>query len=132
MQDKSHLLLQGNIINFYQANPRSATQKDDDERLPIHWALSNNHEAIVQLLVSRKDFDPDIQVRLSDVREDTVVTRKLTRLGQDGSGWTPLMIASSLKEGDDLVDLLLSKDADVNIKSAFSRCHYLNEALSSF
>lgn len=29
------------------------------------------------------------------------------------------MIASSLREGDDLVDLLLRKDADVNIKSSF-------------
>ncbi|KAL8672903.1 MAG: hypothetical protein Q9168_002657 [Polycauliona sp. 1 TL-2023] len=79
-----------------QANPRLATKKDDDERLPIHWALSNSHEAIVQLLVSRKDFDPDVQ---------------------DGSGWTPLMIASSLKEGESMVDLLLSKDADINIKN---------------
>ena len=36
------------------------------------------------------------------------------------------MIASSLKEGDALVDLLLSKEADVNIKSTSvvltSRC----------
>lgn len=28
------------------------------------------------------------------------------------------MIASSLKEGESMVDLLLAKDADVNIKSA--------------
>lgn len=52
----------------------------------------------------------------------SVVTNHLTQVGsslvvQDGSGWTPLMIASSLKEGDALVDLLLSKDADVNMKS---------------
>ena len=35
------------------------------------------------------------------------------------------MIASSLKEGDDLVDLLLSKGADVNAKSKewVSGCH---------
>ncbi len=36
------------------------------------------------------------------------------------------MIASSLKEGEGLVDLLLSKDADVNIKSMslpFSSLH---------
>ncbi|KAI4229695.1 MAG: hypothetical protein L6R36_000611 [Xanthoria steineri] len=85
------------VESLLNANPRLATIKDDDERLPIHWALSNTHEAIVQLLVSRKDFDPDVQ---------------------DGSGWTPLMIASSLREGETMVDLLLSKDADVNIKSA--------------
>lgn len=38
---------------------------------------------------------------------------------QDGSGWTPLMIAASLRdaEGDQIVDLLLRKDADVNVKS---------------
>ncbi|KAL8756001.1 MAG: hypothetical protein Q9199_003235 [Rusavskia elegans] len=87
----------GEVESLLNANPRLATQKDDDERLPIHWALSNNHEAIGELLVSRKDFDPDVQ---------------------DGSGWTPLMIASSLKEGESMVDLLLAKDADVNIKSA--------------
>ena len=36
---------------------------------------------------------------------------------QDSAGWTPLMIASSLRDGDDLVDVLLSKEADVNAKS---------------
>ncbi|KAL8666607.1 MAG: hypothetical protein Q9202_001405 [Teloschistes flavicans] len=70
--------------------------RDDDDRVPIHWALSSNHQAIVELLVSRKDFDADIQ---------------------DGSGWTPLMIASSLRDGEALVDFLLSKDADVNVKT---------------
>ncbi|KAL9126176.1 MAG: hypothetical protein Q9217_004738 [Psora testacea] len=72
------------------------THKDADERLPIHWAVSYNHQPIVELLISRKDFDPDVQ---------------------DASGWTPLMIASSLREGDDLVHLLLSKGADVNAKT---------------
>ena len=32
-------------------------------------------------------------------------------------GWTPLMMAASIKDGDALVDLLLSKGADVNITS---------------
>jgi ankyrin repeat protein len=38
---------------------------------------------------------------------------------QDGSGWTPLMIAASLKnsEGDSIIELLLRKEADVNVKS---------------
>ncbi|KAL9134861.1 MAG: hypothetical protein Q9175_003951 [Cornicularia normoerica] len=78
------------------ANPRLATKRDDDERLPIHWAVSYNHMPVVELLVSRKDFEPDVQ---------------------DASGWTPLMIAASLREGDDLVDMLLSKEADVNAKT---------------
>lgn len=86
----------GEFEALLHANPQLATKRDDDERLPIHWALSNNHQVIVELLISRKDFDPDVQ---------------------DGSGWTPLMIASSLKDGDALVDLLLSKDADVSIKN---------------
>lgn len=30
------------------------------------------------------------------------------------------MIAASIREGDDLVDTLLSKEADVNAKSKFS------------
>lgn len=37
--------------------------RDDDERLPIHWAVSYNHMPVVEMLVSRKDFDPDVQVR---------------------------------------------------------------------
>ena len=79
-----------------KANPKLATLKDDDERLPIHWATSYNHRPIVQILISQRSFDPDVQ---------------------DASGWTPLMIASSLREEDGLVDMLLSKDADVNTKN---------------
>jgi len=37
---------------------------------------------------------------------------------QDDSGWTPLMIAVSVKDAEAIVDLLLSKGADVNEKSA--------------
>lgn len=29
-------------------------------------------------------------------------------------GWTPLMIAASVKDSDRVVDLLLARDADVN------------------
>lgn len=37
-------------------------RKDDDERLPIHWAVAFNHLPIVELLVSQKNFDPDVEV----------------------------------------------------------------------
>ncbi|KAF4549518.1 Ankyrin repeat-containing protein 32 [Elsinoe fawcettii] len=78
------------------ANSKLATRRDNDERLPLHWAASYNRLPIVEILAERKDFDVD---------------------AQDGSGWTPLMIASSIPEGDGLVDLLLAKDADPNMKT---------------
>ena len=50
------------MTEYIKANPKLATQRDDDDRLPIHWAVSYNHLSIVEMLVSRKDFDPDVQV----------------------------------------------------------------------
>ncbi|GIJ83956.1 hypothetical protein Asppvi_002788 [Aspergillus pseudoviridinutans] len=84
--------------SLLNANPKLATVKDEDERLPIHWAVAFNHHDIVELLVAQKNFDPDVE---------------------DGSGWTPLMIAASLKnaEGDPIIDLLLRRGADVSVKS---------------
>ncbi|KAL2858342.1 ankyrin repeat-containing domain protein [Aspergillus pseudodeflectus] len=92
--------------SLLNANPKLATTKDDDDRLPIHWAVAYNHLPIVELLVSTKNFDPDVE---------------------DGSGWTPLMIAASLKnaEGDPIIELLLRKGADVNVKSVTGQVHYI-------
>jgi len=84
------------VESLLNANPKLANRRDDDERLPIHWAVSNGHLEIAILLSSVKDFDPDVQ---------------------DGVGWTPLMMAVSLKDREDLVDLLLQKGADVNAKN---------------
>lgn len=82
------------VESLLNSNPKLVSRRDDDDRLPIHWATSYNHLPIVQLLIaSTKDFDPD---------------------AQDGLGWTPLMMASSLKHADAIVDLLLAKGADVN------------------
>lgn len=38
---------------------------------------------------------------------------------QDDSGWTPLMIAASVKDSDRVVDLLLARGADVNQTSPY-------------
>lgn len=48
---------------------------------------------------------------------------------QDGSGWTPLMIAASLKaaEGDKIIDLLLRKGADVSMKSNTGQVSYVSK-----
>jgi 26S proteasome non-ATPase regulatory subunit 10 len=82
--------------------------------LPIHWAVSYQHLDIAILLSAGKNFDPDIQVSLS--RGSPEEGQWLTFV-KDGSGWTPLMIAVSLKDGDELVELFLRKGADVNSKS---------------
>lgn len=82
------------VESLLNANPKLAKLVDDDERLPIHWACAYNHLDIVKILSSTRSFDPDVQ---------------------DASGWTPLMIASSLKDnvGIPAIDLLLAKEADV-------------------
>jgi ankyrin repeat protein len=46
-----------------KANPKLVDRKDDDERLPIHWATSYGHLDIAILLSAGKNFDPDVQVR---------------------------------------------------------------------
>ena len=86
--------------------------------MPIHWAVSYGHLDIAILLASRKDFDPDVQVGSLFLFWSWFVYFGcvLTEV-QDGAGWTPLMIAVSLKDGEDLVKLFLSKGADVNAKS---------------
>ncbi|PGH17678.1 hypothetical protein AJ79_01040 [Helicocarpus griseus UAMH5409] len=86
------------VESLLNANPKLAFLRDPDDRLPIHWAVAYNRFPIVELLIQNKKFDPD---------------------EVDGSGWTPLMIAASLKdsEGDAIIQLLLRKDADVNVKS---------------
>ncbi|KAK3363023.1 ankyrin repeat domain-containing protein [Lasiosphaeria hispida] len=84
------------VESLLNADPKLAKRMDEDGRLPIHWAASANNFEIVSLLVQQKDFDPDVQ---------------------DDIGWTPLMIAVSVKDSDKVVDLLLSKGADVNQKT---------------
>jgi ankyrin repeat protein len=49
--------------NQDKANPKLSSLKDDDERVPLHWAVSYNHAPVVELLMQAKDFDPDVKVR---------------------------------------------------------------------
>jgi 26S proteasome non-ATPase regulatory subunit 10 len=84
------------VESLLSANPKLASVQDVDERLPIHWATAHAHLPIVQLLSQSRSFDPD---------------------AVDGSGWTCIAIASSLKEngGLGIIEYLLSKDADPKI-----------------
>jgi 26S proteasome non-ATPase regulatory subunit 10 len=95
--NKSANSLPANVVeSLLNADPKLISRRDDDERLPLHWATSYNRLPIVELLVERKDCDID---------------------AKDGAGWTSLMMAASLKESDALVDLLLAKGADVDEKT---------------
>lgn len=66
-----------------QANPKLSTLKDDDERLAIHWAAAYNHLPIVELLVARKDFDPDLAVRVI-LKQIKGLGLKELRIARDG------------------------------------------------
>lgn len=89
---------------------------------------------MADLLVSKKSFDPDVEVCLTKSLNCCQLfvpcLKKCSWFEQDASGWTPLMIASSLREEDGLVDLLLSKDAEVDIKSTSVSAHPTLEAKS--
>ena len=90
------LYLAQKVESLLNADPRLVSRRDDDDRLPLHWAASYNRTNIVELLSEQRGFDVD---------------------AQDGAGWTALMMAASLKDGDGLVDLLLADGADVNEKT---------------
>ncbi|KAI9669929.1 MAG: hypothetical protein M1831_006965 [Alyxoria varia] len=114
------------------ANPRLATRRDDDERLAIHWAASYKEIPIVEFLVQRRDFDPDVKVGPPKSERWTHSKRGFSKArdrqnqcnsdifvsAQDGLGWTPLMIACSIKDGEELVRIFLAKGADVNAKNS--------------
>jgi len=84
------------VESLLSSDCRLISRRDDDDRLPIHWAASYNRLPIVEMLCEQKNVDID---------------------ARDGSGWTALMIAASVKDGEALVDLLLSKGADPNEKN---------------
>ncbi|ROT37038.1 putative proteasome regulatory protein [Sodiomyces alkalinus F11] len=82
--------------SLLKAESKLASRKDEDGRLAVHWAVSSNNPEMVQMLSQQRDFDPDVQ---------------------DDMGWTPLMIAVSLRDGDAIAELLLRAGADCNVKN---------------
>ncbi|KAF7185443.1 Ankyrin repeat-containing protein C6C3.08 [Pseudocercospora fuligena] len=84
------------VESLLNADKKLANRRDDDDRLPLHWAASYNRLPIVEILSDQKGFDVD---------------------AQDGSGWTALMMVASLKDGDALVDFLFTKSADPDVKT---------------
>jgi 26S proteasome non-ATPase regulatory subunit 10 len=76
------------------------------------------------LLISQKGFDPDAEVR-GAVPLDTNSSDN----PQDDSGWTPLMIAASVKDADKVADILLARGADVN-QTSMPLPHSTTQSLS--
>lgn len=74
------------LVDF-QANPKLAKTKDDDDRLPIHWAVAYNRLPVVELLVSQKNFDPDVEVAIS---LNMITNLKLGRILTVLTGWIRL------------------------------------------
>ncbi|KAF1730286.1 Ankyrin repeat-containing protein C6C3.08 [Beauveria bassiana] len=86
-------------------------RRDDDGRYAIHWAASSNCLDIVIMLANQSSFDPDLQ---------------------DESGWTPLMIAASVPESDDVIRVLLKAGADINKRnnSGQTALHFVASKMS--
>ncbi|KAK5939207.1 putative ankyrin-repeat protein [Knufia obscura] len=89
------------LDSLLTSTPKLALKPDEDGRLPLHWACTTTHPPTIQALLDAtppRSFDPDTQ---------------------DTSGWTPLMISSSLPDDAGLpaIQLLLARDASVKITS---------------
>lgn len=89
------------LENLLSTWPKLTLKQDDDGRTPLHWACTTSSLPTIRAILDAtpsRSFDPDVQ---------------------DLSGWTPLMISSSLKDDAGLpaVELLLARDADVKIAS---------------
>lgn len=87
------------VASLLNADKKLALRRDADDRLPLHWAASYNSLPILDLLTEASGRSLDIDA-------------------QDGAGWTALMMATSLKDGEEVVDYLLEqKGADPGVKT---------------
>ncbi|CAI6334237.1 unnamed protein product [Periconia digitata] len=89
------------VESLLSASPKLTLVTDPDSRLPLHWATTSASLAIATLLLQHT---PSLDTHID---------------ASDSSGWTALMIASSLpsSSGLPLASLLLSRGADPNAKS---------------
>lgn len=79
--------------------PKSTILKDDDERTPLHWAVSINNSDLVQFIVENLSKGTDI---------DELV---------DASGWTPIHINASIGNVE-ILNILMHTDPQPDINLA--------------
>lgn len=96
------------VRELIEANKSLVNSKDEDARVPLHWAASGKHIDVARYLLD------------SDLGEG-----KPTVTAKDESDWTPLMIAVSVG-ADDIVELLLKNGADPNVgnEAGVTALHY--------
>ncbi|KAJ5767123.1 uncharacterized protein N7511_004739 [Penicillium nucicola] len=109
------------VESLLNANPKAALVKDDDDRLPIHWATAYNHVRVVELLMGAKGFDPDVENALhfassksntSTVR--TLLANKCSARVKDKRGQLPLHRAAAVGSVPILKALLEEGKSPVN------------------
>ncbi|CDO94781.1 unnamed protein product [Kluyveromyces dobzhanskii CBS 2104] len=95
------------VQQILSENPRAVMVKDDDSRYPLHWAVSFQHDSIVELLLSY----------MKKVDLDTVV---------DDSGWSPVHIASSTGSAtilQKLLDHTIEPNVDAQTSNGITALH---------
>lgn len=98
------------VKGIISVNPKAVLVKDDDGRIPLHWAVSFQHLEIVSILLNPWKFGTDDSKRKKfDIDIDDYL---------DDAGWSPLHIASSVGNME-VFDLLISNDPepDVNLQT---------------
>lgn len=83
------------VQNLLAEDPALALVKDEDQRIPLHWACTMNHEHIVDLIL------PHLKGKSLD---DMV----------DEGGWTPVHIAAATGN-ENILKKLLEFDPDFNV-----------------
>lgn len=98
---------EGKVRELLNEDPGLCLSKDLDSRYPIHWAVSYQHEKVVDLLLSH----------MRNVDLDDLV---------DESGWSPLHIASSvgnLNIVKSLLSLSIKPDLDLATSQGVTALH---------
>jgi len=99
-------------------NPKVIFVKDEDDRTPLHWAVSLNNQGVVDYIIQPRSGLKQIDI------DDMV----------DSSGWTPLHMAASIGNSTIVQELMsMEEKPDINLTTdqgvtplslAVSKNHY--------
>ncbi|KAH3664414.1 hypothetical protein WICMUC_005799 [Wickerhamomyces mucosus] len=98
------------VKGLISSDPKSVLVKDDDGRIPLHWAVTFQHLEIISILLNPFKFQQgETKVKRFEIDIDDFT---------DDSGWTALHIASSVGNLEILQFLLNHEpNPDVNLQT---------------